>query len=135
MELVDEWNGIRYTVLGMNKWLHRNGFSYRKPAGITHDAVHKLNRLSWKTTPRWICPVHCGVAHVVATTGICTSLYLMEALNHNDMRKTAIQEYDNINSHSVDRLFIAIRETYPITQIMHIISDGVGYHRAGQQKK
>lgn len=34
--LVDEWWGIRYTVSGMNKWLHRNGFSYRNPAGVPH---------------------------------------------------------------------------------------------------
>ncbi len=31
IELVDEWWDIRYTVPGMTKWLHRNGFSYRKP--------------------------------------------------------------------------------------------------------
>jgi transposase len=37
IELVDEWWGIRYTIPGMNKWLHRNGFSYRKPAGVPHE--------------------------------------------------------------------------------------------------
>lgn len=34
--LVDEWWGVRYTVAGMTKWLHRNGFSYRKPVGVPH---------------------------------------------------------------------------------------------------
>jgi transposase len=28
--------GIRYTVAGMNKWLHHNGFSYKKPKGVPH---------------------------------------------------------------------------------------------------
>ncbi|WP_071985817.1 helix-turn-helix domain-containing protein [Serratia symbiotica] len=36
IEKVAEWWGIRYTVPGMTKWLHRNGFSYRKPVGIPH---------------------------------------------------------------------------------------------------
>lgn len=34
--LVDEWWGIRYTVPGMNKWLHRNDFSYKRPTGMPH---------------------------------------------------------------------------------------------------
>lgn len=33
---VKEWWDVHYTVPGMNKWLHRNGFSYRKPAGVPH---------------------------------------------------------------------------------------------------
>ncbi len=28
--------GIRYTVAGMNKWLHYHGFSYKKPNGVPH---------------------------------------------------------------------------------------------------
>ncbi|WP_337915097.1 winged helix-turn-helix domain-containing protein, partial [Vibrio cholerae] len=28
--------GIRYTVAGMNKWLHHHGFSYKKPKGVPH---------------------------------------------------------------------------------------------------
>ena len=29
---------ISYSVPGMNKWLHRNGFSYKKPKGHPHKA-------------------------------------------------------------------------------------------------
>ncbi len=28
--------GIRYTVAGMNKWLHHHGFSYKKPKGVPY---------------------------------------------------------------------------------------------------
>ncbi len=28
--------GIHYTVAGMNKWLHRHGFSYKKPKDVPH---------------------------------------------------------------------------------------------------
>ncbi len=34
--LVKAWWNISYTVPGMKKWLHRNGFSYKKPAGFPH---------------------------------------------------------------------------------------------------
>ncbi|EPA5448791.1 IS630 family transposase, partial [Vibrio cholerae] len=27
---------LRYSVAGMNKWLHHNGFSYKKPKGVPH---------------------------------------------------------------------------------------------------
>ena len=36
ISLVKDWWGIQYTVPGMNKWLHRNGFSYKKPTGVPH---------------------------------------------------------------------------------------------------
>jgi transposase len=29
------WN-IVFSVPGMNKWLHRNGFTYKKPSGVPH---------------------------------------------------------------------------------------------------
>lgn len=39
-------------------------------------------------------------------------------------------QYDTINSLNIGKFFIAIRETYPITQKVHIILDGAGYHRS-----
>lgn len=71
---------------------------------------------------------------MVETTGSRTRLNLMGALNLNDMGKTVVREYDKINSHNIARFFIAIRETYPIKQKVHIILDGAGYHRTEQVK-
>jgi transposase len=34
--------GIHYTVAGMNKWLHHNGFSYKKPKGVPHKFSAEL---------------------------------------------------------------------------------------------
>ncbi|WP_445081516.1 IS630 family transposase, partial [Martelella alba] len=158
--LVDEWWGIRYTVAGMNKWLHRNGFSYRKPAGIPHkysaetqqvfvETYEKLKREAGEDEPiLFIDGVHptqgtklaygwmpAGKkAHVVETTGSRTRLNLMGALNLNDISRTVIREYDKINSHNIARFFIALRETYPIKQKVHIILDGAGYRRTEQVK-
>lgn len=28
--------GIRFSISGLNKWLHQNGFSYKKPKGVPH---------------------------------------------------------------------------------------------------
>ncbi|EGA7637396.1 IS630 family transposase [Salmonella enterica] len=158
--LVDEWWEIRYTVPGMNKWLHRNGFSYRKPAGVPHkysaeaqqafvEAYEKLKQEAGDDEPiLFIDGVHptqgtklaygwmpAGKkAHVVETTGSRTRLNLMGALNLNDISRTVIREYDKINSHNIARFFIAVRETYPVKQKVHIILDGAGYHRTEQVK-
>ena len=155
MTLVEEWWDIRYTVPGMNKWLHRNGFSYKKPAGVPHkfseeaqqvfmtaynqlkcdaglnepilfiDGVHPTQgtKLAYGWMPK-------GRKTVVETTGSRTRMNLMGALNLNDIGKTVIREYDTINSENIARFFIAIRETYPVSQKVHIILDGAGYHRS-----
>lgn len=36
INVIEEWWDIRYTVPGLNKWLHKHGFSYRKPVGVPH---------------------------------------------------------------------------------------------------
>lgn len=156
IEMVDEWWGVRYTVAGMTKWLHRNGFSYRKPVGVPHkcsaqaqqafvETYEKLKQEAGDDEPiLFIDGVHptqgtklaygwmpAGKkAHVVETTGSRTRLNIMGALNLNDIGSAVIREYDTINSLSICQFFIAIRETYPITQKVHIILDGAGYHRA-----
>lgn len=160
IELVDEWWGIRYAVPGMNKWLHRNGFSYRKPVGAPHkfsaeaqqafvetyeqlknevgddepilfiDGVHPTQ--GTKLAYGWVPTGKAATA--VKTGGSRTRLNIMGALNLNDIGRTVIREYDKINSHNIARFFIAIRETYPIKQKVHIILDGAGYHRSEQVK-
>lgn len=156
IELVDEWWGVRYTVAGMTKWLHRNGFSYREPTGVPHkfspeaqqafiETYENLKQQASNDEPiLFIDGVHptqgtklaygwmpAGKkAHVVETTGSRTRLNIMGALNLNDIGSTVIREYDTIDSLNICRFFIAIRETYPITQKVHIILDGAGYHRA-----
>lgn len=154
--LVDEWWGVRYTVAGMTKWLHRNGFSYKKPTGVPHkfspeaqqafiETYENLKQQASDDEPiLFIDGVHptqgtklaygwmpAGKkAHVVETTGSRTRLNIMGALNLNDIGSTVIREYDTIDSLNICRFFIAVRETYPITQKVHIILDGAGYHRA-----
>jgi len=152
--LVEEWWGIRYSVPGMNKWLHRNGFSYKKPVGVPHkysaerqqafrETYGKLKQEAGDDPILFIDGVHPsqgtklaygwmpkGQKTVVETTGSRTRLNIMGALNLNDIGHTVIREYDTINSLNISKFFIAIRETYPVKQKVHIILDGAGYHRS-----
>ena len=159
IEQVDDWWGIRYTVPGMNKWLHRNEFSYKKPVGVPHkfsaeaqqafvDAYNQLKSKAGDDEPiLFIDGVHptqgtklaygwmpTGRKTVVKTTGSRTRLNIMGALNLNDIGSTVVREYDTINGLNIGKFFIAIRETYPVQQKIHIILDGAGYHRSALVK-
>lgn len=160
INVIEEWWGIRYTVPGLNKWLHKHGFSYRKPTGVPHkfsteaqlafiaayeqlkqdvgdeepilfiDGVHPTQ--GTKLAYGWM---RAGKgAKQVETSGSRSRLNLMGAINLTALDKTVIREYDKINSHNIARFFIAIRETYPIKQKIHVILDGAGYHRTEQVK-
>ncbi|CAM3353537.1 transposase (fragment) [Xenorhabdus nematophila AN6/1] len=73
-----------------------------------------------------------GREHVkgVETTGSRTRLNLMGALNLQRLDETVIREYPTINAKNVVLFFGAIRETYPLSQKIHLILGGAGYHRA-----
>ena len=80
---------------------------------------------------RYAEPVHKFVYRLI---GSRTRLNLMGALNLTNISRAVIREYNKINSHNIARFFIAIRETYPIKQKVHIILDGAEYHRTEQVK-
>lgn len=146
--------GIRYTVSGMNKWLHHNGFSYKKPKGVPHkfcpekqrnfveyynnslknseapvlfmDAVHPTQ--STKLSYGWIQK---GQDKLIDTTGSRTRLNLIGALSLEDIGATVTETYDTINSESIVRFFWKLKkEHYPLEQKVHLILDGAAYHRA-----
>ncbi|PHM73571.1 IS630 family transposase [Xenorhabdus kozodoii] len=148
---------VTFTVAGMTKWLHRQGFSYKKPMGTPHksdagkqqhfietynalkaecgqnapilfiDAMHPTQ--STKLSYGWM---RRGREHVnvVETTGSRTRLNIMGALNLQRIGETIIREYPTINAKNVVLFFGSIRETYPLSQKIHLILDGAGYHRA-----
>lgn len=41
---IKEHFAVTYTVAGLHKWLHRNGFSYKKPKGLPHKADAELQQ-------------------------------------------------------------------------------------------
>ncbi|CEE90324.1 transposase (fragment) [Xenorhabdus nematophila str. Anatoliense] len=146
---------VMFSVPGITKWLHRQGFSYKKPKGVPHkfdagkqqkfrddyqalkdkagldepilfiDAVHPTQ--ATKLSHGWIRK---GQAKTVETTGSRTRLNIRGALNLQRIEETIIREYATINAKNVVLFFGAIRETYPLSQKVHIILDGAGYHRS-----
>ncbi|MGF1740504.1 IS630 family transposase [Vibrio profundum] len=152
---VKEVFGLSYPVSGMNKWLHHNGFSYKKPKGIPHrfdevkqqafieayealkascgedesivfiDAVHPT--LSTKISHGWI---RTGQDKVLETTGNRIRLNIIGGLNLSDIGATIVSDYESIHSENIVRFFCKLSESYPSTHKRHIILDGAGYHRS-----
>ncbi|WP_262946603.1 IS630 family transposase, partial [Xenorhabdus indica] len=153
---------VSFSVGGMTKWLHRQGFSYKKPKGVPHkfdadkqqqfiddyqalkdgvnqnepilfiDAVHPSQ--STKLSYGWM-KAGKNQVKVVETTGSRTRLNILGALNLQRIEDTVIKEYPRINAESIAYFFGVLRETYPLSQKIHIILDGAGYHRAGLVKE
>ncbi|HCE2839724.1 TPA: IS630 family transposase, partial [Vibrio cholerae] len=144
---------LRYSVAGMNKWLHHNGFSYKKPKGVPHkfcpekqqafveyynnvlkpseapvlfmDAVHPTQ--STKLSYGWIRK---GQDKLIETTGSRTRLNLIGALSLENIGATVTETYETINSESIVRFFWKLKkEHYPLEQKVHLILDGAAYHR------
>ena len=139
----------------MNKWLHRNGFTYKKPSGVPHkfseekqrqfieyykelkttvgdepilfiDGVHPTQ--ATKISYGWIRK---GQKKAVKTTGSRTRLNIMGALNLKALTSPLICEYKTINEYNVSRFFNEIRKVYPdYNQTVNIILDGARYHHA-----
>lgn len=147
--------GVCYTVAGMNKWLHHNGFNYKKPKGVPRrfdeakqqkfveaykalkshctkdetilfmDAVHPTQ--ATKISHGWI---RTGQDKPIETTGSRSRLNIVGALNISDIGGTVINDYESINSENIVRFFCKLRESYPLTEKLHLILDGAGYHRS-----
>ncbi|MGO2301953.1 IS630 family transposase [Psychrobacter sp.] len=153
VEYVQNQFQVTYTVAGMNKWLHHNGFSYKQPKGVPHkfnpeaqgafiqyyqelkqlnepilflDAVHPSQ--ATKITYGWLRK---GQDKVIETTGSRTRLNFVGALNLADIAATVTESYETINSESIARFFWKLKkEHYPLEQKIHVILDGAGYHRS-----
>ncbi|HEH9428913.1 TPA: IS630 family transposase [Aeromonas sobria] len=147
--------GVQYTVAGMHKWLHKNGFSYKKPKGVPHkfdtakqqafveayetlkancgvdehilfmDAVHPTQ--ATKISHGWI---RTGQDKPIETTGSRTRINLIGALALNDIASAVVNEYEFVNGESIVQFFGKLREIYPQKHKLHLILDGAGSHRA-----
>ena len=146
---------IVYSIAGMTKWLHRNGFSYKRPKGVPHkfdedkqqlfideytqlktscseeesivfiDAVHPTQ--ATKLSHGWI---RTGQDHAIETTGSKTRLNIIGALNLSEISATIVEQYDAINGENIALFFCRLREHYPLKHKLHIVLDGAGYHRS-----
>lgn len=146
---------VAYSVPGMNKWLHRNGFSYKKPKGHPHkfdearqrefieqyeelkatagpdapilfmDAVHPTQ--ATKVSYGWI---RTGQEKHVETTASRTRINLVGAIQLGQIGEAVHAEYATINSDSIVDFMGRVREAYKTEKQIHLILDGAGYHRS-----
>lgn len=153
------WN-IQYSVSGLNKLLHRLGFTYKKSKGRPHkvepeqqiaflekyeelkssknpeekilfmDSVHPTQ--ATKLSYGWILK---GKTYEIPTTASRTRLNLIGAMELENIDQTTVAEYQTINANSVTDFFKKLREKYPIDAKLHIILDQAGYHRSDELKK
>lgn len=156
-EIVDyivEKYQIKFSVPGLNKWLHQQGFSYKKPKGVPHkfdpvkqaefiqqyrrlkaqvvdepilfiDAMHPTQ--ATKMSRGWIKK---GQDKSIQTTGSRTRLNLVGAINLNDLGSAIVNRYDTVNSETMSDFFETIRARNSSSQSIHVVLDGAGYHRA-----
>ncbi|HAT8068166.1 TPA: IS630 family transposase [Legionella pneumophila] len=151
---------IKYSVPGLNKWLHRNGFSYKKPKGVPYKAdeqlqknfIKKYRRLktvsggkepilfmdsvhpsqATKLSYGWI---RTGETKQVETTASRTRMNLIGVIKLNDLSSTIVRQYDTINAQSIIEYLHVIRSEYKSGKRLHLILDRAGYHRAKEVKK
>ena len=156
---VESKYNIKYTVSGMTKWLHQQGFSFKKPKGTPSKAdpieqeafietYHKLlmktpkeepilfadgvhPTMATKITYGWI---KTGTDKLIATTASRTRINLMGAINLNTMNVT-IDAYKTIDSEAMTNHFEQLRNTYDKAPRIHIILDRGPYNTSNKTKE
>ena len=146
--------GVNYTVSGLHKWLHRNGFSYKKPKGMPHKAdaelqnqfIEKYNQLKQeigeKETILFMDAVHptqstklsygwirTGKTKHVGTTASRTRLNIVGAIELGNITEAVTSAYETINAKSIMNFMDKIREKYG-TKKVHLVLDQSGYNRS-----
>lgn len=150
---IKETYKITYSVPGLNKWLHRNGFSYKKPKGYPHKAskiaqlnfIYRYNKLkksiksteaimfmdachpsmSTKITYGWIKK---GVDKPIETSSSRTRINLIGALKLKRITKPVISSYSTVDGDSIIDLLKQIRKYSNIKGKINLILDRAGYH-------
>lgn len=150
------WN-ILYTVSGLTKWLHRQGFTYKQPKGVPHkfdadkqtefverydalkasltedevllfmDAVHPTQ--ATKITSGWIRK---GVEKTIGTTGSRTRLNIIGAIELSNLSAAIFDQFKTVNSEAIIAFFKKVRATYASKSVIHIVLDGAGYHKSDE---
>jgi transposase len=152
--ILTKWN-IEYSIRGLTNWLHTHGFSYKKPVGFPAKAdkikqqefveyYEKLKgNLSKKDIILFIDSVHPsqntklaygwikrGIDKAVPTTASRTRINLVGAINLQNLSQPIFDTYDTVNKESIIDFFKQVRKRYLDTDIINIILDGAGYHKA-----
>lgn len=150
--------GKKYSVAGMTEWLHRNGFSYKKPTGFPAkinledqeqfaeryyelrdslpadeplefcDAVHPT--MATKLSYGWI---KTGLRKMIKTTASRTRINILGSINLKTMKLTTTS-HETINSSAMIILFDKLKEKYPDAPKIHLVLDRGPYNTSEETK-
>ena len=157
--IFNRWK-LQYSVPGLNKWLHKHGFSYKKPKGRPHKAepakqaafIEAYNVLKSSLLPDetilFVDATHptqatklnygwikTGETHEISTTASRTRMNLMGAIELNHVEDATVIDYEVINAEKVGEFFEVLRGKYSSENKLHIILDQAGYHRSEDLRK
>jgi transposase len=147
-------HAVRFSISGLNKWLHQHGFSYKQPKGVPHkfcaekqalfikeyellkasvddepilfiDAMHPTQ--ATKVSCGWIKK---GTDKSIETTGSRTRLNLVGAIDLNNIAAAHVRRYEKVNGDTIQQFFTELRQNNSTNQRIHLILDGAGYHQA-----
>jgi transposase len=121
-----------YSIPSINKWLHKNRFSYKKPKGVPHkfDEEKQANFIE-----------HYNVLKAALTDE--QLLLLIDAVHPTQATKITAgwtrAEDDKaikttVNGESIIDFFNKVRSFYSTSGIINLILDGAGYHRSDEVK-
>lgn len=144
---------VTYSVPGMRNWLHRHGFSYKKPAIVPGKANKEqqerwikeyANLLQQLPADESICftdgvhPTHNvqpafgwikkGVRKEIPANTGRARINLSGAIDVMD-HKLVIHEDRTLNAESTIRFFQKIEEAYPGKRKVHVFCDNASYYR------
>ena len=146
---------IEFSVPGINKWLHKNGFSYKKPKNMPYkvdlekqeefkkryeelkanlakdesiyfmDAVHPTQ--ATKISSGWI---KTGTDKPIKTTGSRTRVNIVGAIRLGHIAEAVTSQYETVNGESVIDFMGILRTKNSGTGTINLIVDGAGYHKS-----
>ncbi len=127
---IEDTYAVNYSVSGINKWLHRNDFSYKKPNGYPYkasleqqeqfvSAYHKLKvtlpsdegilfmdachpSMATKISYGWIKKGH---SKPIETTASRTRINLIDALELAEISKLIVASYTTVDAESIVDFF------------------------------
>lgn len=154
IEYIWEYCSVRFSISGLNKWLHQQGFSYKQPKGVPHkfdcqkqsQFIDEYHALKSKLTdepilfmdamhPTQATKVSCGWIKkgqdkAIETTGSRTRLNLVGAVNLNSIGSALVKRFDKVNSETIQEFLTELRQNESNDKTIHLVLDGAGYHRS-----
>jgi transposase len=154
---VEERWGVKYSISGMQKWLERNRFVYKKPKAMPYKACAKEQEVFVEKYKALKCAaaknnepilfmdaahptqatklaygwIEKGKDKIVHSNGTRTRINVVGAVQLDDWSKTLINCMDgSVNADVLNAFLPQIRANYPENQVVHLIMDHAGYHKA-----